>query len=466
LGAGAALLSPLLARVIKQAQAQDGLPLRFVLVDASMGWDKDRFEPPNSDLVAGGLNPAMQSLPFYPEVSGTTDWDPTLVTSPRGAGLNKYKDRILLLDEFYNFFNMGLHGNGRAHRTFEPTPLDDPEAVDSGVRHKEQSGRTLENVVADHIGVAAPYPVVSVSVSGNPEGPYEFYDRYFAELDLSERDAALARLERRRRRIDRVRLEVDAVKGGLGSRDREKMDAYVNSLGNLDAALTRQAGALNLACELPPPPASGLASVQKKYAPIDLARFESLFETGLNALVCGLTNVLYVQPVPGRANWHFLRNEDDKHNTEHSLINGDAKASQHLVNIDQWVAGRVTDIADRLASVPEGDGTALDRTLILWLDDSGGSHHTGDYQKELPQSGKGVDAHRALLLGNPVGYFEKTGLWKRYPRRTQSMGDLYTTVLNALGVPAEHFGDQSVSVPKGAAMHSVAEHSHGPLPGL
>ena len=470
LGATGALLTPLLTRLVREAQGNDELPLRFVLIDSQQGWDADRFEPPNADLAKGGLNPSMRSLPMSPEISGTEGWHPSMVVSPRGVGLGKYADRIILVDELYNYFNMGLHGNGHARLTFEPSPLDDPNGVDSGDRHKTQSGRELQDVVAEHIGAETPFPTIIASAADNPEGPYEFYNRYFAELDLSEQKAALSQLERRRKRLDLVRGDVDRVKKQLASREREKMDVYLASLGKLDAALTRQSRALNLSCQRPDAPPEGLPLRHLDYGPISVARYESLLESGLNALVCGLSNVLVVRPVPSRGNWHFLRNEKDKHDTQHDFISGTEEAKvaskDHLVNIDQWICGQVTEIADRLAAMPEGDGTALDRTLILWIDDNGGNHHTGDYDKVVAYNGSGVDVHRALLLGNPTGYFRKTGIWKRYERRKYSTGDLFTTTLNALGVPAEHYGDQSVAVAKGAEMHSVAEHNHGPLPGL
>ena len=115
---------------------------------------------------------------------------------------------------------------------------------------------------------------------------------------------------------------------------------------------------------------------------------------------------------------------------------GDMDAVAQLTERGRWHAGLIARLCDRLAMTPEGDGTALDNTLIVWCSEVslGNSHsHT-----DMP----------FLVLGG--GWHFRTG---RYLQLTQaSHSNLLVSLLNAMGLPAQTFG--------------LPEHCTGPLVGL
>ena len=85
---------------------------------------------------------------------------------------------------------------------------------------------------------------------------------------------------------------------------------------------------------------------------------------------------------------------------------------------------------DRLAATADGDGSVLDNAAILYGSAiSDGNRH---------------DIHNLpLLLAGGAGGHIEGGRHLRYPAGTQRLTNLQLTLLNALGVPAEQFGDST-----------------------
>ena len=93
----------------------------------------------------------------------------------------------------------------------------------------------------------------------------------------------------------------------------------------------------------------------------------------------------------------------------------------------------MVDLAAKLRSVPEGDGTMLDNTMIVYLSDAGEAHHGA--LAEWP----------CLTVGGCGGRLTIPGHFIRMPEYGKAghgtIGNFYTSLLNAYGDPIEHFGD-------------------------
>ena len=71
----------------------------------------------------------------------------------------------------------------------------------------------------------------------------------------------------------------------------------------------------------------------------------------------------------------------------------DAAAQENLTQINVWYAEQFAYLLGRLAAYPEGDGTLLDNTVVLWCNEVGkGNDHA---HRDLP----------FLLAGSAGGYF-------------------------------------------------------------
>ena len=99
--------------------------------------------------------------------------------------------------------------------------------------------------------------------------------------------------------------------------------------------------------------------------------------------------------------------------------------------IHNFHAQQIATLCDRLAQVPEGDGTMLDNTLIVWTNDNGEQHHAG-YQR-WPV---------VLVAGSNVGL--RTGRYIRYPAKgnpgARPLADLWNTVCHVMDAPRDDFG--------------------------
>ena len=94
-------------------------------------------------------------------------------------------------------------------------------------------------------------------------------------------------------------------------------------------------------------------------------------------------------------------------------------------------------LAGKLKAVPEGDGTMLDNTLILFLSDAGSVHHTGYHNMPL------------LALGNLNGAF-KTGRYLHYPDYNQPghrvLANLLMSLLHGAGKPNDEYGERDLGL--------------------
>jgi hypothetical protein len=94
--------------------------------------------------------------------------------------------------------------------------------------------------------------------------------------------------------------------------------------------------------------------------------------------------------------------------------------------MNQYYASRVAKLATALDAVPEGNGTMLDNTLIVWANEQGRGDHN---QANVP----------VVLIGKASGALPKGG--RVIDAGPQVFNRLGCTILNAMGQPAAGFGD-------------------------
>ena len=160
-------------------------------------------------------------------------------------------------------------------------------------------------------------------------------------------------------------------------------------------------------------------------------------EVLLSSLISGLTNVVAftvdelghdytgIKGIEGeKVNMHDIGHgkpvkgiaaEEIRQRTEH----------HHMELINRMVT--------RLKNVPEGEGTMFDNTTIFYFPDSGETHHS--HGTEFPfvvMAGK----NSKLKLGNR---YIRLPYWNQPGHKT--LGNFYTTILNAYGNPIKHYGD-------------------------
>ena len=159
-------------------------------------------------------------------------------------------------------------------------------------------------------------------------------------------------------------------------------------------------------------------------------------EVLLGALISGLTNVAaFTVDELGHRYTGFPGLEGMKlnmHDVGHNKVIGGLSAevirqrcrTHHMSLIDRMVT--------RLKSVPEAGGTMFDNTMIFYFPDGGETHHS-----------RGTEYPFVVMAGDNA----RVDLRRRYVRLPnygqaghRTLGNWYTTLLNAYGNPIQHFG--------------------------
>lgn len=155
------------------------------------------------------------------------------------------------------------------------------------------------------------------------------------------------------------------------------------------------------------------------------------------ALIAGLTNVVtYTIDDLGTPITGLPGNETDRigiHPLGHDESFGGVPAWKTREQIRISHVNQIVTIVERLKKVPEGNGTMFDNTMIMYFPENGETHH-----------GIGLESPFLIMAGDNC----KLNLGGRYIRLPylgneghKTLGNWYTTLLNAHGNPIEHYGD-------------------------
>ena len=164
---------------------------------------------------------------------------------------------------------------------------------------------------------------------------------------------------------------------------------------------------------------------------------EAMTDILIAALITGLTNVVtYTIDSLGTPVLGLPGNEGDRINM-HSIGHGNgysgipADTIREKIRITQ--IQQVARIVERLKAVPEGKGTMFDNTMIMYFPEGGEAHH-----------GLGLEAPFVILAGHNCK-LDMAGRYIRLPYHAteghKTIGNWYTTLLNAHGNPIKHYGD-------------------------
>jgi hypothetical protein len=116
---------------------------------------------------------------------------------------------------------------------------------------------------------------------------------------------------------------------------------------------------------------------------------------------------------------------DDRHHELSHAGDTDTAAKNKLIQINRWYAEQLAYLLAKLDAIPEGTGTMLDNTVILWGNELaiGNKHSRRD--------------HRWVMAGNAGGFFN-TGRLVDVSGRTNN--DLLVSIAQAMGHSISTFG--------------------------
>jgi hypothetical protein len=215
----------------------------------------------------------------------------------------------------------------------------------------------------------------------------------------------------------------------LGAADRAHLDQYLTSLRELEQQLDLelQRPAPLAACSAPIQP--GAMGVGTEVA--EVTGNHRLFARLLaHALACDQTRVFNVMLTDGLSQLRFAGEANTQHLFTHEdPIDEKLGFQPNVVRFVPPVMENLGVLLTELSAIREGDGTLLDRMLVLAYTDSGyAKNHTTD---NIP-----------MLTAGSAGGRMKTGIHFAAPK-----GDPVTrvslTLQQAIGLPVSSFGTES-----------------------
>lgn len=261
----------------------------------------------------------------------------------------------------------------------------------------------------------------SATVPNPPEtNPRAVFERLFGSLDPDPDPKVQQRLIVNRQSVlDYVRDSTSQLIGTLGPADRRKMDEYLTAIRDIEK---RVGGGTQ---EQEPAP-----SIEKPTGvPLQFAEhvrlMQDLLVVALQSDITRISTLIYAKEGSTRS-YPELGFADPHHPLTHHRNNEEWMEKVTRINLHH--VEQFALLVGKMKSIHEGDGTLLDHSMVVY----GSSISDGN-----------VHAHHNLpvvLLGKGDGSL-KPGRHMVYGEKP--MTNLYLTMLDRMGVPAERLGDST-----------------------
>jgi hypothetical protein len=251
------------------------------------------------------------------------------------------------------------------------------ESLELGVRASQNEVRSRISYAA----AGAPMPPVN--------SPLLTYQRLFSRFLVSNADADA----RRHSVLDAVKRQYDVLLPSLSHVDRTKLEAHMELVRGAER---RMGIGLNASCQRPDAPPK-MAEDSEVTMP-DVAGLQ--LQLLASAFACDLTRVASVQfsTAINAIRYPWLGSNGSGHVLSHSTDDG---SQGEIVLRERWVAAQLATFMELLDAIPEGDGSVLDHTLIVWGNElSWGVTHS---HEEIPFALMG--GARGVRFGRYLEYY-------------------------------------------------------------
>ncbi len=252
--------------------------------------------------------------------------------------------------------------------------------------------------------------------------PRAVFERLFGDGDSTDPAARLKALNEQRSILDYVSGSVDRLETKIGSGDRRKLSEYLDAIRDIERRI-QKAEAQNAQLRLPV--MERPSSIPEEFE--DHAKL--MMDLQVIAFQTDMTRVITFMLGKAGSNrpYRAIGIADGHHSLSHHQ--NDPVKIEKVAKIDAHLVETFTYFLQKMKSTPDGDGTLLDHSLILYGSGLGDANvHT---HHELPTA----------VLGGAAGKI-KGGRHVNYPKDTP-LNNLLLTLLDKAGVRTDHFGDST-----------------------
>ncbi len=262
-------------------------------------------------------------------------------------------------------------------------------------------------------------PTIPNPVEVNPRAVFE---RLFGDGDSTDPASRLKRMQEDSSILDYVRASVKRLQPDLGVRDNRKLTEYLDGIRDIERRI-QKAEQQNATMKMPvlQRPA-GIPEDFEEHAKLMSDLLTIAFQTDMTRVIT------YMLAHEGsNRSYRSIGISDGHHSLTHHQNNQDKIA--RVIEINELHVKIFSYLVEKLNSTPDGDGTLLDHSMILYGSSiSDGNAHTHD---DLP----------LVMVGGAAGQI-RCGKHIRYAKDTP-MNNLLLTILDKAGVRTEHLGDST-----------------------
>ena len=414
--------------VLKGAGAVISLPLLDAMIPASTAMAQAPALAQRTRFAALYIPHGKTMAKWTPATEGK-DFAHTEILKP----LESHRDRLNVISGLRLQTGYGTDGSAAAnHARSSATWLN---CVDMGP-DPNKMGISVDQVAAKAIGQKSPLPSLEMTIEDGrtmswssattplpmQRNPQVVFEKLFGQGGTeAERDA---RREQARSLLDSVSSDISSLRRSLGGSDAARMDQYLTDVREIERRI-QLAGQMPDGVKLPGRP-NGIP-------PTFEAHLRLLFDLQALAWQADITRVstlMLAREISG-ATYPNSGVRDAFHNLSHHS-NLQANKDRFAV-LNAYHVSQVKYLLDKLKATPDGDGSLLDHSIILY----GSGIADGNNHDHAPLP--------IALFGGGSGKLQG-GRHIRVPDGTP-LANLHAAVLNKLGVETASFGDSNAILP-------------------
>jgi len=315
--------------------------------------------------------------------------------------------------------------------------------------HEPFGGVTVDQIAAQHIGQDTPLPSLELATEeryGNGGAcdreygcsyantisfrtpttplpmefdPHKVFEKLFGKGGTEEERKQ--RTEESGSILDAITKDANRLRASLGTEDKSKVNDYLESVREIERRLQKTAGSVSSDLKLPEIPAGIPENFEE--------RINLMFDMAALAYQANLTRIFSMMMTREASNLTYghIGVPDAFHPTSHHQNN--PQKIEKLIKIQTYHAKLLARFLTKLKTMPDGDGSMLDHSMILFGSNMSNSNMHNHFPLPL------------TLVGGACGRV-KGNQHLRYADHTP-VANLLLAILDRAGVPTEKIGDST-----------------------
>jgi hypothetical protein len=219
--------------------------------------------------------------------------------------------------------------------------------------------------------------------------------------------------------LDSVMDQVASLQKDLAAGDKRRLTQYLDDVREVERRIQRAEASVRDDVTLPDVPA-GVPSTFQEH----LKLLMDLQIIAFQSEITRVSTLMFARELSG-ATYPETTIRDPFHNLSHH--SNDRGNMDRFAVLNTYHMTKFAYFVEKLKGIPDGDGTLLDHSLVLY----GSSLSDGNQHNFSPLP---------LVLAGTASGQVKGGRHLQFPKDTR-MSNLLAAMLNKLGVPTEKFGD-------------------------